>query len=227
MKRLIGIILSLIAVISMAVPISAVSSEDADYTIYRNSVVIPCNCVYPFNYICNIVAYKSGRIHIEINSQSPKTGTFGSFNVGSIKIDDSVIQDFEFLEDDFQETTTPYSVKYSVTNGNSRYGIYNGRITKSYDGKYVIYNMSTEYYQFGFISDMYINKMFLDSSVHINVFDTDIVIPFGDSSVNKDFGDINGDNLVDVADAQMILNYYVYTLVDSNAEPLEEWISKQ
>ena len=41
------------------------------------------------------------------------------------------------------------------------------------------------------------------------------------------FGDINGDNLVDVADAQMILNYYVYTLVSSNAESLEEWISKQ
>ena len=41
------------------------------------------------------------------------------------------------------------------------------------------------------------------------------------------FGDINGDSLVDVADAQMILNYYVYTLVNSNAEPLEEWISKQ
>lgn len=41
------------------------------------------------------------------------------------------------------------------------------------------------------------------------------------------FGDINGDNLVDVADAQMILNYYVYTLANSNAEPLEEWISKQ
>lgn len=41
------------------------------------------------------------------------------------------------------------------------------------------------------------------------------------------FGDINGDNLVDVADAQMILNYYVYTLANSNAEPLEEWVSKQ
>lgn len=41
------------------------------------------------------------------------------------------------------------------------------------------------------------------------------------------FGDINGDNLVDVADAQMILNYYVYTLVASDPEPLEEWISKQ
>ena len=44
---------------------------------------------------------------------------------------------------------------------------------------------------------------------------------------NKSFGDINGDNLVDVADAQMILNYYVYTLVNDNAESLEEWISKQ
>lgn len=41
------------------------------------------------------------------------------------------------------------------------------------------------------------------------------------------FGDINGDSLVDVADAQMILNYYVYTLANSNAEPLEEWISKK
>lgn len=41
------------------------------------------------------------------------------------------------------------------------------------------------------------------------------------------FGDINGDNLVDVADAQMILNYYVYTLANSSAEPLEEWISKK
>lgn len=41
------------------------------------------------------------------------------------------------------------------------------------------------------------------------------------------FGDVNKDNLVDVADAQMILNYYVYTLANSDAEPLEEWISKQ
>lgn len=41
------------------------------------------------------------------------------------------------------------------------------------------------------------------------------------------FGDINGDSLVDVADAQMILNYYVYTLANSSAEPLEEWISKK
>ena len=41
------------------------------------------------------------------------------------------------------------------------------------------------------------------------------------------FGDINGDSLVDVADAQMILNYYVYTLVNSNVESFEEWISKQ
>lgn len=41
------------------------------------------------------------------------------------------------------------------------------------------------------------------------------------------FGDINEDSLIDVADAQMILNYYVYTLANSNAEPLEEWISKQ
>ena len=47
------------------------------------------------------------------------------------------------------------------------------------------------------------------------------------SITNNLFGDINGDNLVDVADAQMILNYYVYTLVNSNAEPLEEWISKK
>lgn len=40
-------------------------------------------------------------------------------------------------------------------------------------------------------------------------------------------GDVNNDNTIDAADAQLILNYYVYTLVNSNAEPLEEWVSKK
>lgn len=42
----------------------------------------------------------------------------------------------------------------------------------------------------------------------------------------SDIGDVNNDNCVDVSDAQLILNYYVYTLVNSSAESLEEWISK-
>lgn len=43
----------------------------------------------------------------------------------------------------------------------------------------------------------------------------------------SNIGDVNNDNTIDAADAQLILNYYVYTLVNSNAEPLEEWVSKQ
>lgn len=42
----------------------------------------------------------------------------------------------------------------------------------------------------------------------------------------SNIGDVNNDNTIDAADAQLILNYYVYTLVNSNAEPLEDWISK-
>ena len=45
--------------------------------------------------------------------------------------------------------------------------------------------------------------------------------------VTSDLGDVNNDNHVDVSDAQLVLNYYVYTLVNSNAESFEEWISKQ
>lgn len=45
--------------------------------------------------------------------------------------------------------------------------------------------------------------------------------------VTSDLGDVNKDGNVDVSDAQLILNYYVYTLVNSNAEPFEDWASKQ
>lgn len=43
----------------------------------------------------------------------------------------------------------------------------------------------------------------------------------------SNLGDVNNDNTIDAADAQLILNYYVYTLANSDAEPLEEWVSKQ
>jgi len=42
----------------------------------------------------------------------------------------------------------------------------------------------------------------------------------------SNLGDVNNDNTIDAADAQLILNYYVYTLANSDAEPLEDWISK-
>ena len=42
----------------------------------------------------------------------------------------------------------------------------------------------------------------------------------------SNLGDVNNDNTIDVADAQLILNYYVYTLANSDAESLEDWISK-
>ena len=45
-------------------------------------------------------------------------------------------------------------------------------------------------------------------------------------SVTSNIGDVNNDNTIDAADAQLILNYYVYTLANSDAEPLEDWISK-
>ena len=46
-------------------------------------------------------------------------------------------------------------------------------------------------------------------------------------ALNGKCGDVNNDGFVDVTDAQLILNYYVYTLANSNAESFEEWISKQ
>ncbi len=42
----------------------------------------------------------------------------------------------------------------------------------------------------------------------------------------SNLGDVNNDNTIDAADAQLILNYYVYTLANSDAESLEDWISK-
>lgn len=46
------------------------------------------------------------------------------------------------------------------------------------------------------------------------------------NTCNVECGDVNNDGFVDVTDAQLILNYYVYTLANSNAESLEDWISK-
>lgn len=43
---------------------------------------------------------------------------------------------------------------------------------------------------------------------------------------NGECGDVNNDGFVDVTDAQLILNYYVYTLANSNSESFENWISK-
>ena len=37
---------------------------------------------------------------------------------------------------------------------------------------------------------------------------------------------MNNDNTIDAADAQLILNYYVYTLANSDAEPIEDWVSR-
>lgn len=45
-------------------------------------------------------------------------------------------------------------------------------------------------------------------------------------SVTSNLGDVNNDNTIDAADAQLILNYYVYTLANSDAEPIEDWVSR-
>ena len=43
----------------------------------------------------------------------------------------------------------------------------------------------------------------------------------------KKFCDINGDNLVDVEDAQLVLRYYTETVAGLTEDPIEVWYSKR
>lgn len=66
-----------------------------------------------------------------------------------------------------------------------------------------------------------------EKSEEISRLESEISKLKAQNAVTGDLGDVNKDNAVDTVDAQLILNYYVYTLVNSNAESFEEWISKQ
>ena len=65
-----------------------------------------------------------------------------------------------------------------------------------------------------------------EKSEEISKLESEISKLKAQNIVTSDLGDVNNDNHVDVSDAQLILNYYVYTLVNSNAESFEKWISK-
>lgn len=65
-----------------------------------------------------------------------------------------------------------------------------------------------------------------EKSEEISRLESEISKLKAQKSVTSNLGDVNNDNTIDAADAQLILNYYVYTLANSDAEPLEDWISK-
>ena len=269
MKRLIGIILSLIIVISCTTPISVhaiedqliINTVDVQYrwsnwnrsnSIGSIDVYEIVNITDQFNIKYEIICadyydltdnIKNFRLDVDNYGPSTEPDIFEIVfpNVSNIRWSDCV-SDFSctnYVKDDYRTSIYvggyPFSMYYTDKNGNRANGmlrcddiyklkadIFNNRGRLVINSGDVLFQASFKIDVNGFpnITNNQILR-YLSQYENLNVFVD------GSGSIQNAFGDINGDNLVDAADAQMILNYYVYTLVNDNAESLEEWISKQ
>ena len=246
MKRLIGIILSLIIVISCTTPISvsadltecdivyhldleweATSNTDGTNpvtgTIATDVIISPdrhtiavvskddFQCLFPIRITTNIDNFIFHEYSVNIGRNSIKTDRWhdGTYTYNG--------KDYRYYFFAAHETTaiTVDNIEYFYTcDFNAGSVIQSGyvfyRLHSTYIDNYMNYEIfgSKEYQQIKALEEE-------NAKLKASITNTNL------------FGDVNGDNLVDVADAQMILNYCVYTLVNDNAEPLEEWISKQ
>ena len=232
MKRLIGIILSLIVVISCIVPIS-VEADDEDRLVFNDVQYITLTDHYSkasgsastqwsengrfFTYRISIKSYVSKTNNQYINVEANRIDGVGEYNY---------IWDFIgclHFESRCGSVRIPDQGTMSFYSGNDQ--------TSDYGHIYIeLWDRSTysdnDRYASACIDIVDTDDRFFE----LYVFDNKVTIPIvkeTGSVSNRLFGDVNKDNLVDVADAQMILNYYVYTLANSSAEPLEEWISKK
>lgn len=233
MKRLIGIILSLIIVISCTTPIN-VEADDGDRLVFNNVQYITLTDHYSkasgsastnwsengrfFTYRISIKSYVGKSSNQYINVEARMIDGVYDYNYiwdfigclhfdsrcGSVRIlDDNEVMSFSIEDDQTSEHGHTYVELWDRSDG-SRHDVY-----------------ANAYIDITRIEDNFFELYVLDNKVTVP-----IVKETADFTDNL-FGDVNKDNLVDVADAQMILNYYVYTLANSNAEPLEEWISKK
>lgn len=272
MKRLIGIILSLIIVITVISCVSPIIVEASEDQLIINTVDVQyrwsnwnrsnsigsievyeiVNIEDQFNIKYEIICARYHDFTDDIKNFILDTDNYGPSdapdrfeivfpNVSNIMWSNCV-SDFlctNYVKDDYRTSIYvggyPFGMYYTDVNGNRTSGML--RCTDLYQlradifnnkGRLVI-NSGDVLFQASFKIDVngfpnITNNQilrYLSQYENLNVFVDD------SDSIQNALGDINGDSLVDVADAQMILNYYVYTLANSNAEPLEEWISKQ
>ena len=285
MKRLIGVILSLIIVISCTTPISVSAEDDDVYITSSYSWSVPAN----FKLIEK--SYYSSKETIDTKKFDGFYCIFNVFNNRDITVtlcvDDTIVNGgvLQTSNSTIRRLIVPYSFNIYNYGTDLFYEKYSDALNWI-DTDYIVCDSSGSFVEFreeisyntnsylryygdgttAYIGGIYaashswVLRPLIDKSQYkFHIFGKDISV---DESVfdlpelqldyktdyNKtrvleleeenerlkasitntnSFGDINGDNLVDVADAQMILNYYVYTLVASDPETLEEWISKQ
>lgn len=245
MKRLIGIILSLIIVISCTTPISvsadltegdivyqldleweATSNTDGTKPVTgtiaanviissdRHTVTVVSKddfqCMFPIRITTDIDNFVFHEYSVNIGGNSIKTDRWhGKYTYNGKDYN------YHFFQSNQNTSITVDNIEYFYTcDFNAGSVIQNGYVFYRLHSDYIVNYMNYEVYgskEYQQIKQLEEENARLKASI---------------TNTNL-FGDINGDNLVDVADAQMILNYYVYTLANSNAEPLEEWISKK
>ena len=227
-----------------------VTAADTDYTeqlendklspiIYRTSVE-GTNVSNTWNFIFSLVARENGNIHIDVQCVSYKSSWGTNINdIGNIAFNDSQIA----------------AVGEVGTNGKS---VFRGGKSSSYSKfitSYVENNVvyTCIYSNYGdnlpgqnvMWFDLYVKEPYLTTNQIINLFGTEVEIPFGNPPIDKDVyikelenkvtelesnpitsykpGDINGDGIIDATDASSILCYYAYVMTggDGNLNILD------
>lgn len=244
-KQLISGIAS-IAMISNTIGFSftanAEDTKTSENLVYRSSV----NTTTPtgWDFSAAMKCYDNGHIHMDIQCEGYSSSSTNIKNIGTICINDSMIA----------EINTEGSAGTSSFNTNgfntSNYTLNYTEDTIIYD------LISTEYGssllgETLMNLDLYVKEDYLNMNQIITVFDKEIEIPFGEPNVNpydtiktlseentalkqeivdlknnSDFGDIDGDDIIDGRDATILLTYYAKTSVGYTGT-LDNFIQEQ
>jgi len=209
---------------SYASNITKYSYEEPETRIYRTSIYNDVGTNNDVGAICtlctNIVAFNSGKIHIDIQCiDSKRNMTIGS--IGDIVFDDLMIA----------------SVGECAAYGRSSFTTrFNSKYTVSYTNNHTVYSVITPHSADSALGstimsfDLYVKEPYLDTDQSITIFGTEITIPFGDPPIDKDAriaeleaelervsntpsADIDNNGEINSVDAQYILTYFLYNTV--------------
>lgn len=217
-KKFISIILSIIMCMCMISPVMVYADETEPKVIYRtsNECLSSSNCPFMWQMLC----YDNGYINIDVYGRDSTSSTMGS--LGYVVYNDTQIQYKNWYSE--KSNLVHYVVSYEDME-NVKYEVLVGQASCFYGTRigYLELNISDEY---------------LNCSHNMCVFGTDVTIPFGEKTYteqleeeNKNlkeqisifsssvYGDVNGDQVVDVQDAQIILAYYTERDVAKKSVP--------
>lgn len=200
-------------------------TEEEETRIYRTSVKGTCGTVgsesNKWKMIFTLVAYDSGRIHIDV--QAEQSSPFDCGTIGDIVFDDSMIAGVG-------------EKGYAGTSSFSNHSLSASKYTVSYPSDLVDYTAVYSNGSSGLSGqtlmsfDLYVKERYLTTNQTMTLFGTKITIPFGNPPIDKDAriaeleaqleaqqsspsADIDNNGEINAVDAQYILTYFLYNTV--------------